>query len=82
MKREQIEGVADKVIGKAQSAAGEFLEDPDLAAEGDARQAVGQVTKSYGDAVNNVSNFVKEKPLTALAVGAAIVVVVNRLLRR
>jgi len=82
MKREQIEGVAQKVAGKAQSAAGQFLEDPAMEAEGDVRQASGQLTQTYGDALNNVSAFVREKPLTALAVGAAITLVVSRLLRR
>ncbi|MFK0309915.1 CsbD family protein [Pseudomonas sp. NPDC090233] len=82
MKREQIEGIVEKAAGKAQSAAGQLLEDPSLEAKGDARQASGQLTKSYGDAVNTVSTFVKEKPLTALAVGAGIVLVLNRLLRR
>ncbi|HAB03696.1 MAG TPA: hypothetical protein DCE25_12525 [Pseudomonas sp.] len=82
MKREQIEGVADKLTGKAQSVAGEWLGDPALEAEGDARQASGQVTKAYGDALDNVSTFVREKPLTALAVAAGLALVVSRLLRR
>lgn len=82
MKREQVEGVAEKIAGKAQSAVGRFIEDPALEAEGDGRQAVGQLTKSYGDALNNVSTFVREKPITALAIGAAITLVVSRLLRR
>ncbi|MDI9780444.1 CsbD family protein [Pseudomonas sp.] len=82
MKSEQIEGVAEKVAGKAQSAAGKWLEDPALEAEGDARQASGQLTKSYGDALDNVSTFVREKPLTALAVAAGLALVVSRLLRR
>lgn len=82
MKREQIEGVAEKVAGKAQSAAGKWLEDPALQAEGDARQASGQLTKSYGDALENVSAFVREKPLTSLAVAAGLALVVSRLLRR
>ncbi|MGJ7550974.1 CsbD family protein [Pseudomonas alloputida] len=82
MKREQIEGVAEKLAGKAQSAAGQWLEDPALEAEGDARQASGELTKRYGDALDNVSAFVREKPLTALAVAAGLALVVSRLLRR
>jgi len=82
MKREQVEGVAEKIAGKAQSAVGRFIEDPALEAEGDGRQAAGQLTKSYGDTLNNVSTFVREKPITALAIGAAITLVVSRLLRR
>ncbi|NIE76169.1 CsbD family protein [Pantoea sp. Tr-811] len=82
MKREQIEGVAEKVAGKAQSAAGQWLDDPQLEAEGDARQVSGQITKSYGDALDNVSAFVREKPLTSLAVAAGLTLLVSRLLRR
>ncbi|MCI0913955.1 MULTISPECIES: CsbD family protein [Pseudomonas] len=82
MKSEQVEGVAQKVAGKAQSAVGRLFEDPALEAEGDGRQVAGQLTKTYGDALNNVSAFVKEKPITALAIGAALTLVVSRLLRR
>ncbi|HDS1733153.1 MULTISPECIES: CsbD family protein [Pseudomonas] len=82
MKSEQLEGVAEKVAGKAQSAIGRLIEDPALEAEGEGRQASGQLTKTYGDAVNNVSNFVREKPITALAIGAVLTLVVSRLLRR
>lgn len=82
MKREQIEGVAEQVTGRAQSAVGRLIDDPALEAEGDGRQVAGQLTKSYGDALNNVSTFVKEKPIAALAIGAAITLVLSRLLRR
>ncbi|MBC3483480.1 MULTISPECIES: CsbD family protein [Pseudomonas] len=82
MKSEQIEGVAEKVAGKAQSAVGRLFDDPALEAEGDGRQVAGQLTKSYGDAVDSVSNFVREKPIAALAIGAAVTLVLSRLLRR
>ncbi|WP_258909443.1 CsbD family protein [Pseudomonas putida] len=82
MKREQIEGVAENLAGKAQSAVGRLVEDPALEAEGDARQAAGQVTKTYGDTLDTVSSFVKEKPFAALAITAALTLVVSRLLRR
>ncbi|MBA6133370.1 MULTISPECIES: CsbD family protein [Pseudomonas] len=82
MKREQIEGVAENLAGKAQSAVGRLVEDPALEAEGDARQAAGQVTKTYGDAVDTVTSFVREKPIAALAITAAVTLVISRLLRR
>lgn len=82
MKREQIEGVAENIAGKAQSAVGRLIDDPALEAEGEGRQAAGQVTKTYGDAVNCVSSFVKEKPFATVAIGAALAMVVSRLLRR
>jgi len=76
------EGVAENLAGKAQSAVGRLVEDPALEAEGDARQAAGQVTKTYGDTLDTVSSFVKEKPFAALAITAAVTLVVSRLLRR
>lgn len=82
MKREQIEGVAEKAAGKAQSAVGRLLGDSQMEAEGAGHQAAGQVTKTYGDALDTVSAFVKEKPVAALAIGAALALVVSRLLRR
>lgn len=82
MKREQLEGVAENVAGKAQSAVGRVLGDRALEAEGEGHQAAGQLTKSYGDVLDNVSTFIKEKPIAALAIGAALTLVVSRLLRR
>jgi len=82
MKSEQIEGTVEKLGGKAQSALGKLMGDPALEAEGAGREASGQLTKTYGDALDNVSTFVKEKPIAALAIGAAIGVVLSRFLRR
>ncbi|WP_336334064.1 CsbD family protein [Pseudomonas putida] len=82
MKREQVEGVAENIAGKAQSAVGRLVDDPALEAEGEGRQAAGQLTKSYGDALDTVSTFVREKPFAALAISAALTLVVSRLLRR
>ncbi|MFJ2426681.1 CsbD family protein [Pseudomonas sp. NPDC087804] len=82
MKSEQVEGVAEKLAGKAQSAVGKLIGDSRLDAEGAARQASGQLTKTYGDTLDNVSTFVKEKPVAALVIGAAVLLLVNRFLRR
>jgi uncharacterized protein YjbJ (UPF0337 family) len=82
MKSEQVEGVAEKLAGKAQSAVGKLIGDSRLDAEGAARQASGQLTKTYGDTLDNVSTFVKEKPVAALAIDAAVLLLVNRFLRR
>lgn len=82
MKSEQVEGVAEKLAGKAQSAVGRLLGDSKLEAEGSGRQAVGQLTKTYGDALDNVSTFVKEKPVAAIAIGAAALILINRIFRR
>lgn len=82
MKSEQVEGVAEKLAGKAQSAVGKLLGDSKLEAEGAGRKAAGQLTQTYGDTLDSVSTFVKEKPVAALAIGAAVVLVMSRLLRR
>ncbi|CAM3261125.1 hypothetical protein BZK31_22045 [Pseudomonas floridensis] len=82
MKSEQVEGVAEKLVGKAQGAVGRLLGDSRLEAEGAGRQASGQLTKTYGDALDSVSTFVKEKPVAALAIGAVAALVISRILRR
>ncbi|MHA3737162.1 CsbD family protein [Pseudomonas sp. Eth.TT006] len=82
MKSEQVEGVAQKLAGKAQSTVGRLLGDSALEAEGTGRQAAGQLTKTYGDTLDTVSTFVKERPVAALAIGAAALMLVNRLFRR
>ena len=82
MKSEQVEGVAEKLVGKAQGAVGRFLGDSKLEAEGAGRQASGQLTKTYGDALDTVSAFVKEKPVAAFAIGEVAAVLLSRILRR
>lgn len=82
MKSEQVEGVVEKLAGKAQSAVGKLIGDSTIEVEGGGRQAAGQLTKTYGDTLDSVSTFVKEKPVAAIAIGAAMVLLVSRLLRR
>lgn len=82
MKTEQVEGTVEKVAGKAQSAVGKLFGDCKLQAEGEGRQASGQLTQAYGDALDSVSSFVKEKPVAAAAIGAITLLVLGRILRR
>lgn len=82
MKSEQVEGVVEKVAGKAQSAVGKLFGDSKLEAEGVGHQAAGQLTQTYGDALDSVSAFVKEKPVAAIAIGAIALLVLDRLFRR
>lgn len=82
MKSEQIEGAAEKLAGKAQGAVGKLFGDSKMEAEGAGHEASGQLTKTYGDALDTVSTFVKEKPVAALAISAAVALVIGRLLRR
>jgi uncharacterized protein YjbJ (UPF0337 family) len=82
MKSEQVEGVVEQVAGKTQSAVGKLFGDPTLEAEGTGRQASGQLTQAYGDAMNSVSAFVKEKPVAAVAIGGIALLILDRLFRR
>ena len=82
MKNEQVEGVAENVAGKAQSVVGKLFGDSTLEAEGAGRQAAGQLTQAYGDALEGVSTFVKEKPVAAIAIGAVALLILDRLFRR
>ena len=82
MKSEHVDGVVEKVAGKAQTAVGKLLGDSKLEAEGTGRQAAGQLTQTYGDARDTVSTFVKEKPVAAIAIGAVALLVLDRLFRR
>lgn len=82
MKNEQIEGIAEKVAGKAQGAVGKLFGDSRLEAVGAGHEVSGQLTKTYGDALDTVSTFVKEKPVAALAISAAVALVIGRFLRR
>lgn len=82
MKSEQVEGVAEKLAGKAQSAVGRLIGDSKMEAEGAGHQAAGQLTLTYGDALDSVSTFVKEKPVAAIAIGAVALLVLDRLFRR
>lgn len=82
MKSQQVEGVVDKVAGKAQSVVGKLFGDSKLEAEGNGRQVAGQLTQTYGDVLDSVSTFVKEKPVAAIAIGAVALLVLDRLFRR
>jgi uncharacterized protein YjbJ (UPF0337 family) len=81
MKSEQVEGVAEKIAGKAQGAFGKLIGDEGMRAEGAGREASGQLTQTYGDAVDGVTSFVKSNPVAALAIGAGLGLIISRLLR-
>ncbi|MHB2240338.1 CsbD family protein [Pseudomonas helleri] len=61
---------------------GKLLGDSKIEAEGAGRQAAGQLTQTYADALDSVSRFAKEKPGASIAIGAVALLVLNRLLRR
>ena len=58
MDKDRIEGKADKAKGYIKDKAGEFLNDPDLEAEGEAERAKGEVKDRIGQAKDKVRDIV------------------------
>lgn len=82
MNSDKINGVMDKVVGKAQEVAGDVTGDERLQAEGSTRYVAGALQEKYGDAVSCVSDLVKKKPLTTVAIFAVVSLLAGLLLRR
>lgn len=82
MKSEQVKGAMEKVAGKAQAFLGDLTGDEQLQAQGLARETAGQLQQTYGDALDTVSDFAKQKPLATVAVVAGLGLLVGLLLRR
>ncbi|AZE48507.1 hypothetical protein C4K04_2835 [Pseudomonas chlororaphis] len=82
MRSEQIKGAVGTAAGKAQGVVGELLADERMRLEGAARQAAGQLQETYGDALDNVSRFVRDKPLASVAILAGAGLLAGLLWRR
>ncbi|KAA5842579.1 CsbD family protein [Pseudomonas chlororaphis] len=82
MRSEQIKGAVGTAAGKAQGVVGELLDDQQMRMEGAARQAAGQWQETYGDALDSVSRFVRDKPLASVAILAGIGLLAGLLWRR
>lgn len=82
MRSEQVKGAVNKVAGKAQDAVGELVNDEQMQLEGSARQAAGQLQETYGEALDTVSGFVRDKPLASVAILAGLGLLAGLLLRR
>ncbi|ROL84147.1 CsbD family protein [Pseudomonas chlororaphis] len=82
MRSEQIKGAVGTAAGKAQGVAGELLDDQQMRLEGAARQAAGQLQETYGDALESVSRFVRDKPMASVAILAGIGLLAGLLWRR
>lgn len=82
MNSDKINGVMDKVVGKAQEVAGDVTGDERLQAEGSTRYVAGTLQEKYGDAVSCVSDLVKKNPLTTVAIFAGVSLLAGLLLRR
>lgn len=82
MKSEQLKGSVEKVAGKAQGLLGDLTGDEHLQVKGVGRQAAGQIQQTYGDALDTLSDFAKNKPLASVAVIAGIGLILGLFLRR
>jgi uncharacterized protein YjbJ (UPF0337 family) len=66
----EIKGAAREFGGRVQDAVGGLTGDARTQAEGKWNQAAGRAQRTFGVAVDEVIDNVKEKPLAALAVVA------------
>jgi uncharacterized protein YjbJ (UPF0337 family) len=82
MGREQVKGAVEQVAGKAQDMLGELTGDQSLQAEGNARQAAGQLQQRYGEALDDAAGLVKDRPLTTLIIVAGLGLLAGLLMRR
>lgn len=82
MKSVQIKGVVEKTAGKAQGLIGDLIGDEQLQTEGIAREAAGKLHETYGDVLDSVTGFAKDKPVATVAIIAGAGLLLGLLLRR
>ena len=58
--KDEVQGKAEQVKGAAKEKVGEFTDDPDLEAEGEADQIAGKVQEAAGTARRRVGNAVED----------------------
>jgi len=75
MDTDRITGAARDMAGRAQSAAGDMLGDAKTQAQGVYNQAAGQAQNAMGQ----VSDLVKDQPLTAALIALGIGFLIGRL---
>ena len=70
----RVEGAARDIGGKVQDAVGGLAGDASTQVRGKVNQAAGQAQNLYGQAMDGVTEFAKEEPITALltAVGVGL----------
>jgi uncharacterized protein YjbJ (UPF0337 family) len=59
MNKDELKGKARQIKGSAKEKAGEFLDEPELQAEGAADQATGKVQEGFGAAKRKVSEGIE-----------------------
>jgi uncharacterized protein YjbJ (UPF0337 family) len=60
MNRDQVEGKAREIAGKAKQKVGDLTDNQDLKDEGAADEVVGQAQNTVGHAKENVGNAIKD----------------------
>jgi uncharacterized protein YjbJ (UPF0337 family) len=78
----EIKGAAREFGGRMQDALGGLAGDTKTQAEGKWNQAAGQAQRSFGNALDDVIDSVKDKPLAALATVAGVAFLAGWLMRK
>lgn len=68
---EKTAGTVQKLAGKAQEAVGDVTDRTDMQFDGMARQVIGGVQESYGEALEQLRDVASRNPIVTLAVVAA-----------
>ncbi|MBJ9682689.1 MULTISPECIES: CsbD family protein [Burkholderia] len=69
---EKTTGTVQKVAGKAQEAVGDVTGSADMQLDGVARQVIGGVQETYGEALEQLRDVTSRNPLATLAAVAAV----------
>ncbi len=86
---DEIEGTANKVAGKVQGTAGDYLGDAKTSIDGRIREAAGKIQENYGAAAEQVRGFteelterIHETPLLAVLAAAGLGYLLGRITAR
>jgi len=82
MEKNELEGAARELGGRAQEGLGNVLGTPEDQIAGRIKQASGQAQHAYGTATEEVSEYVQGQPLTALLIAVGIGFLLGALLVR
>ncbi|ABX15686.1 MULTISPECIES: CsbD family protein [Burkholderia] len=69
---EKTTGTVQKLAGKAQEAVGDVTGSADMQLDGVARQVIGGVQETYGEALEQLRDVTSRNPLATLAAVAAV----------
>jgi len=82
MDENRVEGATRDIGGKVQDAVGGLTGDAATQLRGKANQAAGQAQNLYGQAIDGVSGFAREEPLTALLTALGVGVLLGFVIAR